>query len=135
MSAQTVRDAYQGLWQIEAHFRILKHDLKIRPIYHFTPRRIEAHIAICFAAFGLLRLLMFRLQRSPEVTSDARLLELVAQCRHTLLEHGVSGERYVVAQKLKPIHKTIYKAVEVTPVEHTVKLAPRHEPTRAATDL
>ena len=89
----------KGLWQIEAHFRILKHDLKIRPIYHFTPRRIEAHIAICFAAFGLLRLLMFRLQRSPEVTSDARLLELVAQCRHTLLEHGVSGERYVVAQK------------------------------------
>ena len=126
VSAQAVRDAYRGLWQIEANFRVFKHDLKIRPIFHFTPRRIEAHIAICFAAFGLLRLLMFRLQRCPEVTSDARLLELVAQCRHTLLEHGVSGERYVVAQTLQPVHKAIYKAVEVTPVEHTVKLKAQH---------
>lgn len=46
---------YQHLWQIEKAFKIAKSDLKIRPIYHRLPRRIEAHICIAFAAYKVYK--------------------------------------------------------------------------------
>jgi transposase len=52
---------YRGLWQIEACFRVQKHDLRMRPIYHSTPKRIKAHTAISFMAFVCVRYLEYRL--------------------------------------------------------------------------
>lgn len=43
-------DSYRQLWQVERTFRITKTDLKVRPIYHFKKRRIEAHLCIAFVA-------------------------------------------------------------------------------------
>ena len=34
-------------------WRITKGSLEARPIFHFTERRIEAHICICFVAYKL----------------------------------------------------------------------------------
>ena len=44
--AHEVLTHYRGLWQVEESFRITKHDLKVRPIYHWTPSRIRAHIGL-----------------------------------------------------------------------------------------
>jgi transposase len=46
---------YKELWVIEKAFRINKTDIKIRPIYHRLPHRIEAHICICFAAYKIVK--------------------------------------------------------------------------------
>lgn len=45
-SVEDILAHYQGLWQIEESFRIQKHDLKVRPIYHWNESRIRAHLAI-----------------------------------------------------------------------------------------
>lgn len=34
-------------------FRIGKSNLEMRPMFHFTPKRIEAHICICFVAYSI----------------------------------------------------------------------------------
>jgi transposase len=39
------------LWQIERAFRVTKGKMEMRPIFHFTKERIEAHICICFIAY------------------------------------------------------------------------------------
>ena len=36
-------ERYRGLWRVEESFRITKHDLKVGPIYHWTPRRVRTH--------------------------------------------------------------------------------------------
>jgi len=46
---------YRNLWVIEESFRINKHTLAMRPIYHFSPKRISAHILICYLAFAVTR--------------------------------------------------------------------------------
>lgn len=48
-----VIDQYHGLWVVERAFRITKGTLEAHPIFHFTERRIEAHICICFVAYKL----------------------------------------------------------------------------------
>lgn len=49
-SSSFVIDAYHHLWQIEKSFRMSKHDLQVRPIYHHLRDSIEAHLSIVFAA-------------------------------------------------------------------------------------
>ena len=48
--AAFVIDAYHQLWRIEKAFRMSKHDLQARPIYHRTRDSIEAHLSVVFAA-------------------------------------------------------------------------------------
>jgi len=55
LSADAVIDSYSNLWHIEKAFRMSKSDLQIRPIYHFTKRRIEAHISISFVAYTIYK--------------------------------------------------------------------------------
>jgi hypothetical protein len=48
-----VIDAYHQLWRIEKAFRMSKHDLQARPIYHHKRESIEAHLAVVFAALAV----------------------------------------------------------------------------------
>ena len=46
-------EAYHRLWRIEKSFRMSKHDLQARPIYHHKRESIDAHLSIVFAAMAL----------------------------------------------------------------------------------
>ena len=50
-----VVDQYRGLWVVERAFRISKGNLETRPIFHFTEKRIEAHICLCFVAYKVYK--------------------------------------------------------------------------------
>ena len=50
-TGEYVLNAYKMLWQIEESFRVMKSTLNLRPIYHWTSRRIKGHIAMCYLSF------------------------------------------------------------------------------------
>ena len=52
---QDVYTAYHNLWHVERAFRIAKSKIEIRPMFHFTRKRIEAHICICFVALKVYK--------------------------------------------------------------------------------
>ena len=47
IDAERVIAEYHGLWE-ERAFRISKGTLEMYPMFHFTERRIEAHVCTCF---------------------------------------------------------------------------------------
>lgn len=49
--------AYHQLWHVEKSFRMSKHDLRARPIYHHKRESIEAHLNVVFAALAVTRLI------------------------------------------------------------------------------
>src|SRR5205807_9652212 len=51
--ATFVIDCYHQLWRIEKAFRMSKHDLQARPIYHHLRESIEAHLSIVVAAIAV----------------------------------------------------------------------------------
>lgn len=55
LSASEVIEQYNGLWQIEKAFRITKGTLETRPIFHFNPKRIEAHVCLCFVSYKIYK--------------------------------------------------------------------------------
>ena len=55
LAADEVVAQYHGLWVVERAFRVSKGTLEMRPMFHFTERRIEAHVCICFVAYKVYK--------------------------------------------------------------------------------
>lgn len=73
---------YGQLWQIEKAFRISKTDLRVRPIFHYKRRRIEAHLCIAFTAYSIWKELELLLEENKISMSPRRAAELT----HTMYE-------------------------------------------------
>ena len=100
MDAEEILSQYHGLWQVEESFRITKHDLRVRPVFHWSAKRIKAHIAICFVAFSLIRFLQYRIrQKTAECFSPERIREELYRIQESILKHTVDDNRYVVPSK------------------------------------
>ena len=92
LSNDAVVSNYSNLWQIEKAFRMSKSDLEIRPIYHFTRRRIEAHISISFVAYSIYKELerLLYLYNAPFSVKKAReIIHNIYQIEVTLPDSGV----------------------------------------------
>ena len=55
LTAQEVCQQYNSLWVIERALRVTKGILELRPMFHLTEKRIEAHVSICFAAYKVYK--------------------------------------------------------------------------------
>lgn len=51
-------------WEIEESFRIMKLQMKARPVYHRNDKAVKAHLAICFIALFLYRVFEHRMGES-----------------------------------------------------------------------
>ncbi len=76
LSKEEIIENYGHLWKIEKAFRISKHDLKIRPIYHQLQRRIEAHITINFIAYKLYKELERLLKEKKSKLSPEKAIDI-----------------------------------------------------------
>ena len=103
-----VMNQYHGLWVVERAFRIGKNNLEMRPMFHFTEKRIEAHICICFIALKVYKELERRIHKAGLDMSVDRLLE-IAKTITTLRIKLPNGE-------------TLSKTLFTTPQQHQVKL-------------
>jgi len=108
MKAEEVIAQYGGLWQVEETFRITKHDLKVRPIYHWTPRRIRAHIAICFMALCCARHLEYRLAVQKKAMSVERIRRALNSVQVSILEHIDTKALYGIPSLIREDAKIIY---------------------------
>ena len=77
LSKETVIANYKQLWNIEKTFRISKTDLRIRPIFHYKRRRIEAHICIAFAACKIYKELERQLKDKQPDLSPEKAIEIL----------------------------------------------------------
>ena len=55
LDAQQAVAQYHSFCYEERAFRVTKGNLEARPIFHFTEKRIEAHICICFIAYKVYK--------------------------------------------------------------------------------
>jgi transposase len=70
---------YIQLTEVEAVIRALKSDLAIRPIWHFTPKRVEAHVMVAFLGYCLWVCLKHKLKASAPSLTPWQLLDQFAR--------------------------------------------------------
>jgi transposase len=76
LPAKEVYEQYNGLWVIERAYRITKGTIEMRPMFHFSPRRIEAHVCICFVAYKMYKELERMLKKSAIDLSVDKVLSI-----------------------------------------------------------
>ena len=72
---------YMNLSQAEKAFRMEKSDLGMRPIFHQTEKRVQAHIFVCFLALAMYKCLELWMVQSGLGSSPAKLLEQFREIR------------------------------------------------------
>jgi transposase len=108
LPANEVCEQYNGLWVIERAYRITKGTLEMRPMFHFTPKRIEAHVCICFVAYKVYKELERILKLNGINLSVDKVLNIAKTITTLKIKLPVSGEtltRTMLLQKHKSIEK------------------------------
>jgi Transposase DDE domain len=108
LSAADIALGYKGMWIIEACFRKMKTTgLGIRPMFHWTPRRIVAHVRLCVLALMI--------QRAAEIATGtpwsqlADVLERLKAVRYT-----AEGETIVQVSRITPELVAILKKLDIS---------------------
>jgi hypothetical protein len=108
LSAADIALGYKGMWIIEACFRRMKTTgLGIRPMFHWTPRRIVAHVKLCVLALMI--------QRAAELGAEApwsRLLDALQRLK--AVRYTAEGETIVQASRLSPELAAILKKLDIS---------------------
>ena len=114
MTATEIIDAYHTLWKIEESFRIMKSTLEMRPVYHWTPKRIEGHFVVCFLAFLMERKMELLLKNEDDAECPASP-QRIQEALNTLQLAAVttkSGEKFIKA-KPHPLAQRIFKRLKL----------------------
>ena len=113
LTPSEILERYKGLWQIENAFRVNKHDLKMRPIYHWTPRRIRAHVLICYIAYSVLTFIKFQLKQKNINLSFKRLRDELKIIQYSIVLDKTTNKRFILPSNITSLHKQIYEALNI----------------------
>ena len=112
LDVEDILSQYSGLWQVEDSFRVDKHDLRMRPVFHWTANRIRAHIAICFVAFSLIRFLQYRIKQKTKETFSAERIRLeLYRIQESILKDTTDNKKYVIPSKPSQDAAKIYEVM------------------------
>lgn len=107
LSAQEVYHQYSSLWSIERAFRITKGTIEMRPMFHFTERRIEAHVCICFVAYKVYKELERILKANNVGLSVDKVLSIAKTITTIKINLPISGQTVNKTMFLSESHKEI----------------------------
>jgi len=113
LAPMDVLSKYNELWNVEAAFRVTKHDLKVRPVYHWKPRRIKAHIAICFAAYALVKNLEYRVRLQYKKLSIEKIRYILMKVQTSILFDSHKRIRYGLPSRMKRDARKIYNILDI----------------------
>jgi transposase len=85
---EQILDHYRNLYKIEQSFRSFKSHLETRPMFHWTDKRIQGHMCLCYIAYALLSQLQLKLQKKSFPLSEARLRKLINKMQMSHIRNG-----------------------------------------------
>ena len=117
LSAKEIWGLYMTLRRVEDAFRSLKTDLGIRPVYHQTAKRTEAHLWISVLAYHLLAVIERQLREASDtrrwssirgaLSTHQRMTVLVTDEKDRVHHIRISG-------RPEAVHREIYRKLRMT---------------------
>ena len=119
---------YIQLTEVEQAFKELKHDLAVRPIFHHSEQRIEAHIFVAFLAYCLQVTLKANLRplahgiTPREVIAKFKTMQMVDVCLPTTDGRELMLSRYTQPE---PEHRVLLQRLQLRlPEQPPPKITP-----------
>ncbi len=84
-------------------------EVGIRPIFHWNPNRIRAHIAICFMSLVCVRHVSYRIKLQHEAMSPERIRTALLSSNLRIVRHKKTNHHYAIPSNASPEAVKIYK--------------------------
>ena len=105
MGAGEVVSSYHELWQVEQSFRMSKHDLRARPVFHHQRDAIEAHLTVVMAALAVAR----HLQETTGI-SIKRIIRTLKPLQDVTI--NLNGHKITAQPQITPTAASILKSLQ-----------------------
>lgn len=97
-----ILDHYRHLYQVEHSFRTFKTHLETRPMFHWTPKRIEGHICLCYISYTVHNFLQQKLKKGQINLSDKALRKALDGMQMSLIK-SKNKQFYIRSNNKDPI--------------------------------
>ena len=88
LAHEKILEQYKQLFKIEHTFRVFKSHLEARPMFHWTDKRIEGHICLCYIAYSLLNWVLQKLKDFPIPITENILRKMLSKMQVSLIQHN-----------------------------------------------
>ena len=105
MDAGEVVSSYHELWHVEQSFRMSKHDLRARPVFHHQRDVIEAHLTVVMAALAVAR----HLQDTTGI-SIKRIIRTLKPLQDVTI--NLNGHKITAQPQIPPTAASILKSLQ-----------------------
>ena len=107
LSVADIALGYKGMWIIESCFRQMKTTgLQVRPMFHWMPHRITAHVKLCVLALMI--------QRTAEIASEITWRHIQAALEPIkAVQYQAEGQTIVQTSKIRPEANAILKKLNI----------------------
>ena len=105
MDAGEVVSSYHELWHVEQSFRMSKHDLRARPVFHHQRDAIEAHLTVVMAALAVAR----HLQETTGI-SVKRIIRALKPLQDITI--NLNGHKITAQPQITPTAASILKSLQ-----------------------
>ena len=107
---------YRAKDVVEKDFQTIKSAIKLRPLYHYTDPKVQAHVTICMLSLLLQRILERSLRSKKVCLSAAAALEILGTCHlNQLRTRGSRNSLYSVTEATTA-QQELLKALDLTPL-------------------
>ena len=107
---------YKDLQEIERSWRTLKSAIRIRPTFHWTERRVRAHVFLCVLALVIECVMRLKLRAAKSDCSPQRALRELRQLMHVQLTLPTKNQAYDLLVNKKPIQQELFRVLEIEPL-------------------
>jgi transposase len=123
LTAEDLALGYKQLMRVEECWRTMKSGLRMRPVYHWRPHRIEAHVKLCVLALLLERIAEIRAGETwRNIVARLETIKVVEYARGETRVRQTSEVRGNVSELLQKL------GVPPPPKLHLVEAAPELAP-------
>lgn len=108
LEVSEVLEKYADLFEVEHAFRTLKSQLEIRPMFHWTNKRIEGHIAMCFMSYTMLNYM-----KQTTKLSQKAIVRAIDQMQMSEVKETKSNDHFFLRSKISPDQQQLINTLKL----------------------
>jgi transposase len=117
LTSKDVLTAYRSKDKAESAFSVIKGPVALRPVFHYSPQRIKAHVFICHLALFLRNLLDLLLKAKDIDLTPQKALKRVKEVHITKIYFQKTKQTFWILNQVDPEVQKIFDAVALNPHE------------------
>lgn len=122
LGTDKVSKIYGGLWKIEESFRILKTDLRARPVFVWSDNHIRGHFAMCYISLCIMRYAQHVLKKAHgESVSAAQIMDAIHE--PLAIVQGEFPNNVVTPTRIPQAYLELASALELPTLKSYMTLA------------